>query len=114
MGIPNDQFPYYLLGLAIIYLAGLLLWLLRKKTFSGSKDWPTTSGKVEGYLQGGYDVKTRPWSERNAPIALTYSYSVNGEYRSALKFTIRPTSLSSLACCCAKAPLIRAITFTLE
>ena len=78
MGIPNDQFPYYLLGLAIIYLAGLLLWLLRKKTFSGSKDWPTTSGKVEGYLQGGYDVKTRPWSERNAPIALTYSYSVNG------------------------------------
>lgn len=63
------------------YLCGLLVWLWRKWTFSGSKQWPLTSGEVYGYQQGGHDVETRPWSVRNAPITLIYSYTVNNEYQ---------------------------------
>jgi hypothetical protein len=77
--IPQQEFPYLLLGYAVLFLAGLVAWLWRRRTLSGSKHWPATSGKVEGYAQGGYAVETGPWSVRNAPITLLYSYTVNAE-----------------------------------
>lgn len=79
MEIPQQEFPYLLLGYGVIFLAGLLAWLWRRRTLSGSKQWPTTSGKVEGYEQGGYPVESRPYSVRNAPITVLYSYTANGE-----------------------------------
>lgn len=82
MEIPPQEFPYLLLGYAVIFVAGLGAWLWRRWIVSGSRHWPTTTGKVEGYAQGGYDVETRPWKVRNAPITLRYSYTANGECHS--------------------------------
>jgi hypothetical protein len=77
MGVPSDQAPYLLLGLAVLGLGALWAWFWRKRTL---KRWPMVPGKVEGYAQGGYPLESRPWLARGEPIMVLYSYTVNGEY----------------------------------